>query len=55
MLGIGERAEMLSHTVLDQVLNVLRSLVKFGDVSLDRSRVPTLPLLLAGSGLRWSK
>ena len=26
---------MLSHTVLDQVPNVLRSLVKLGDVSLD--------------------
>ena len=55
MLRIGERAEMLSHTVLDQVPDVLRSLVKLSDVSLDRSRVPTLPLFLAGSGLLWSK
>ena len=35
VLGIGERAEMLSHTVLDQVPDVLRSLGKLSDVSLD--------------------
>jgi hypothetical protein len=35
-LRIGERAEMLSHTVLDPVPDVLRSLVKLSDVSLDR-------------------
>ena len=35
MLGIGECAEMLSHTVLDQVPDVLRSLVKLSYVSLD--------------------
>jgi hypothetical protein len=37
VLGIGERAEILSHTVLDQVPDVLRSLVKLSDVSLDHS------------------
>jgi hypothetical protein len=36
VLGIGERAEMLSHTVLDQEPDVLRSLVNRSDVSLDR-------------------
>ena len=35
VLGIGERAEMLSHTVLDQVPDVLRSLVKLSYVSPD--------------------
>ena len=51
MLGIGKRAEMPSHTVLDQVPDVLRSLVNIRDVSLDQSRVTTLPLFLAGSCL----
>ncbi len=54
-LGIGERAEMLLHTVLDPVPDVLRSLGNRSYVSLDHSRVPTLPSLLAGLGLRWSK
>ena len=34
MLEIGERAEMLSHTVVAQVPDVLRSLVNLRDVSL---------------------
>jgi hypothetical protein len=45
VLGTGKRAEMLSHrdTVLDPVPGVLRSLVKLSDVSLELSRVTTLP------------
>jgi hypothetical protein len=35
VLGIGERAEMLSYTALAPVPDVLRSLVKLSDVSLD--------------------
>ncbi len=34
-LRIGERAEMLSHTVLDQVPDVVRSLFKLSDFSLE--------------------
>ncbi len=49
MLGIGKRAEMPSHIVLDQVPDILRSLVNLSDVSLDQSRVTKL--LLAGSCL----
>jgi hypothetical protein len=34
VLGIGKRAEMQSHAVLDQVPDVLRSLLKLSDISL---------------------